>query len=161
MGADQSVFVTHDQDEALELADRVVVMNAGRIEQVDAPDRLWDHPATAFVCDFLGGANKIACLVDGDAVDIGGVRLANSADARGTGRATGYVRPHEFEVEAAGRPGIAATLHRILRSGPRATLETAAFDGSIIEVTCENVPAGLAPGATVSLVPRTVRAWPA
>ena len=156
-----SVFVTHDQDEALELADRVVVMNAGRIEQIDAPDRLWNHPETAFVCDFLGGANKIACTMDGDTIDIGGVRLANSAGARGSGNATGFIRPHEFDVEAAGRPGVAATVNRILRSGPRATLETAAADGTLIEVTCETPPDGLAPGAAVTLVPRTVRAWPA
>jgi sulfate transport system ATP-binding protein len=50
-----SVFVTHDQDEALEIADRIVVMNKGRIEQIGTPEEVYEHPATPFVYDFLGG----------------------------------------------------------------------------------------------------------
>ena len=54
-----SVFVTHDQEEALEVADRVVVMNHGRIEQVGTPDEVYDHPATPFVFEFLGHVNRL------------------------------------------------------------------------------------------------------
>ncbi len=59
-----SVFVTHDQEEALELADRVVVMNGGRIEQVGTPTEVYEHPASPFVYDFLGNVNRFACTVE-------------------------------------------------------------------------------------------------
>ena len=54
-----SVFVTHDQEEALEVADRVVVMNHGKIEQVGTPDDVYDHPATPFVLEFWGIVNRL------------------------------------------------------------------------------------------------------
>ena len=69
-----SIFVTHDQEEALDLADRVVVMDHGIIEQVDTPEMVWERPATAFVCDFLGGANRVSARAMGDVSDVGGVR---------------------------------------------------------------------------------------
>ena len=58
-----SVFVTHDQEEALELADRVVVMSNGKIEQVGTPDEVYDNPATPFVYEFLGHVNRMPCTV--------------------------------------------------------------------------------------------------
>src|SRR5689334_21248662 len=61
-----SVFVTHDQEEALEVADQIVVMSAGKIEQAGAPDDVFDHPASAFVMDFLGGVNVLEGCVQGD-----------------------------------------------------------------------------------------------
>ncbi|HVN35012.1 MAG TPA: sulfate ABC transporter ATP-binding protein [Casimicrobiaceae bacterium] len=73
-----SVFVTHDQEEALEVADRIVVTNRGRIEQIGTPDEVYDDPATPFVIEFLGQVN---------ALPIPGVP-----------EAVGYVRPHEIEV---------------------------------------------------------------
>ena len=63
-----SVFVTHDQEEALEVADRVVVMNHGRIEQVGTPDEVYDHPATPFVFEFLGHVNRLPVRDAADAV---------------------------------------------------------------------------------------------
>ncbi len=81
-----SVFVTHDQDEAMEVADRVVVMNEGRIEQVGAPDEVYDRPATPFVLQFLGDVN----LFHG---------RSEHAPGGATGeRETVYVRPHELEI---------------------------------------------------------------
>ena len=79
-----SIFVTHDQEEALDLADRVVVMDHGRIEQVDTPEQVWKRPASAFVCEFLGGANRVlARAVDGE-IDVAGVQLRQprAGDAR-------------------------------------------------------------------------------
>ncbi len=156
-----SVFVTHDQDEALELADRVVVMNHGVIEQVATPEALWAQPATAFVCDFLGGANRLECRISDGRVDIAGVRLPNTAAATSDGPAIGFVRPHEFDVAVAGAPGLPVTLHRILRSGAKAVLETATADGTVVEVTLDSPPDGLAPGTALTLTPRAVRAYPA
>ncbi len=155
-----SVFVTHDQEEALDLADRVVVMDHGRIEQVDTPEALWDRPASAFVCDFLGGANRIACHVSGGSVDIGGVRLPNSAPACGDGPATAFVRPHEFALAEPGTAGVPVTLRRILRTGARPALETATADGSVLEVIADAAD-HLAAGAALTLVPLAVRAYPA
>ena len=155
-----SVFVTHDQDEALDLADRVVVMDHGRIEQIDTPEMLWERPATAFVCDFLGGANWITAHAGGGAIDIGGIRLPNRAPPMADGKATGFIRPHEFTLAAQGASGIPVTLRRILRTGAQAALETATADGGIIEVTCE-APETLQPGAALVLVPTAVRAYPA
>ena len=156
-----SVFVTHDQEEALDLADRVVVMDHGRIEQIDTPEQVWERPATAFVCDFLGGANRVAAQAVGGQIDIAGVRLSNRAPAMPDGPAKAIIRPHEFMLAAPGAAGIAVVLRRILRTGAQAALETEAGDGSVIEVSIAAPPDGLAPGAALVLVPQTVRAYPA
>jgi sulfate transport system ATP-binding protein len=156
-----SIFVTHDQEEALDLADRVVVMDHGRIEQVDTPEQVWERPASAFVCEFLGGANRVlARAVDGE-IDIAGVRLPNRAPAMPDGPACSFIRPHEFALALPGTAGIAVVLRRILRTGAQAALETETRDGSVIEVTIAAPPDGLAPGAALVLVPQTVRAYPA
>ena len=156
-----SIFVTHDQDEALDLADRVVVMDHGRIEQVDTPEMVWERPATAFVCDFLGGANRIAAIATDSSIDVCGVRLPNRAPHMPAGPATAFIRPHEFDLAAPGAAGIPVTLRRILHTGAQAALETATQTGSIIEVTASCPPEGLAPGAALVLVPTCVRAYPA
>jgi len=69
-----SIFVTHDQSEALEMADRVAVLRAGRIEQVDVPDRLYAEPATAFVHEFLGESIRLDCVVADGKARSGGCR---------------------------------------------------------------------------------------
>jgi len=97
-----SILVTHDQDEALELADRVVVMNAARIEQVGSPRDVYDHPATAFVCEFMGGANRFEARIAGGAVELAGHRFPNLAADTPDGLATAYVRAHEFVLEPPG-----------------------------------------------------------
>jgi sulfate transport system ATP-binding protein len=100
-----SVFVTHDQEEAMEVADRVVVMNQGRIEQQGAPDQVYDHPATPFVLQFLGDVN----LLPG-----GG----------GSDGSMGYVRPHEVDVLAqAGEGTLPVTLAHALTIGAHTRLE--------------------------------------
>ena len=156
-----SVFVTHDQEEALDLADRVVVMNQGMIEQIDTPEAVWHRPASAFVCDFLGGANRIGCVARDGGIDVGGVLLPNSAPAIADGPATGFIRPHEWRLGAPGAAGLAVTLRRLQRTGAAAALETALADGTIVEASLSDPPAGLAPGAAVVLVPTAVRAYPA
>ena len=155
-----SVFVTHDQEEALDLADRVVVMNAGRIEQVDTPDAVYNRPATAFVCDFLGNANRFGCRLHDGGVEIGGLTLPNAAPPTADGRGQAFVRPHEFAVMAAGQPGVAATLRRVAHTGALAALECE-VEGRIVEVTCATPPTGLTSGDALTLVPTTVRAYPA
>src|SRR5664280_1378887 len=113
-----SVFVTHDQDEAMEVADRIVVMNKGRIEQDGPPDEVYDHPATPFVLQFLGDVN----LFHG--------RLGRPAGE------VSFVRPHELDVVASAVPGaIAATLVQALTVGPNTRLEfRRTADQSVVDV---------------------------
>jgi sulfate transport system ATP-binding protein len=109
-----SVFVTHDQEEAMEVADRVVVMNEGRIEQQGAPDEVYDNPASPFVLQFLGDVN----LFHGRLGHPPGIATEVSpADVT-------YVRPHELQVIAAPEEGaIAVTLSQALSVGPNTRLE--------------------------------------
>jgi sulfate transport system ATP-binding protein len=104
-----SVFVTHDQDEAMEVADRVVVMNHGAIEQQGTPDEVYDHPATPFVLQFLGDVNLFHGRVTQGQVD---------------GDAVSYVRPHELEVVAeAGADTWPVTFSQALTVGPNTRIE--------------------------------------
>ena len=121
-----SIFVTHDQEEALEVADRVVLMNQGAVEQVGTPQALWDHPASPFVYEFLGEVNLFHGRADGGALQLGGVRFPSPhlGEAR-EARAAAYVRPHDFDVHRhqPGQAGIVASLQRAIVLGPVARLE--------------------------------------
>jgi sulfate transport system ATP-binding protein len=100
-----SVFVTHDQEEALELADRVVVMNEGLIEQVAGPQAIYDEPATAFVYDFVGDSNRIPVIVDGGRVMFEGAALDVPVEAVPDGSALLYFRPHDATLVEEGSAG--------------------------------------------------------
>jgi sulfate transport system ATP-binding protein len=134
-----SIFVTHDQEEALEVADRVVLMNAGNIEQVGSPQEVWDHPASPFVYGFLGDVNMFHGRAHQGEVHMGGVQLASPEHAGAdNAKAFAYVRPHDLDVEryatgggidAQGRPrGIVARLARAIVVGPVARLELIPLD---------------------------------
>ncbi|RNF83824.1 sulfate/molybdate ABC transporter ATP-binding protein [Montanilutibacter psychrotolerans] len=100
-----TVFVTHDQEEALELADRVVVLKDGRIEQVGTPHEIYRAPASAYVFDFIGRANALDGHIDGDRFVLDGHRLpvaATHGDAVATGPARLFVRPHDLALVADG-----------------------------------------------------------
>src|SRR5678815_1781768 len=94
-----SIFVTHDQEEALEVADRVVLMNAGKVEQVGSPQDVWDHPASPFVYGFLGDVNLFhGRSLEGE-VQVEGIRI-DTPEQHGLrdGKALAYVRPHDLDV---------------------------------------------------------------
>ena len=142
-----SVFVTHDQEEAMEVADRVVVMNHGRIEQQGTPDEVYDHPATPFVLQFLGDVN----LFHG--------RIGQGADD------VSYVRPHELEVVAeAGADTWPVTLSQTLTVGPNTRIEfkREGAEGYVdVELpraayTALRERVNLDPGARVHLRPRRI-----
>jgi sulfate transport system ATP-binding protein len=120
-----SVFVTHDQDEALELADRVVVMNEGQIEQAGAPQEVYDHPASAFVCEFLGNVNRFECeLVDGSAVVCDEEFMTVATPEGMTGPAFAYVRPHDIEIYTTkAQLGLPAIIRHVAAAGPVAVVE--------------------------------------
>jgi len=101
-----TVFVTHDQEEAFEMADQVVVMNHGRIEQIGTPQAVFDHPSTAFVMDFLGNVNVFHGRVQSGRVMLGSLNLQYDEYPHEEARnATAYVRPHELEIDRAASPG--------------------------------------------------------
>lgn len=121
-----SVFVTHDQEEALEVADRVVLMNAGKIEQVGTPREVWEKPATPFVYGFLGDVNQFHGHANAGVLHVDGYSIPTPEHTQTTdAKATAYIRPHEFDVQryVDGDVGIQATFTRAYLSGPSAYLE--------------------------------------
>ena len=123
-----SVFVTHDQEEALELADRVVVMNGGKVEQVGPPDEVYDHPVSPFVYEFLGSVN----LFHGRTED-GSLSVIKSADGNGASPVS-YARPHELDIT---RHRNGATIPAIVRQistvGPVVRVELQASEGEYLK----------------------------
>jgi sulfate transport system ATP-binding protein len=161
-----SIFVTHDQEEALEVADRVVLMNRGKVEQVGAPDEVYNHPASPFVYGFLGNVNLFHGRVHEGVLESGGTPLAvpdhsQARDAAGVG----YVRPHELDVEpyTPGGEGIVARLTRAHAIGPLAQLELERDDDhGMIEAVLPSerfAQLNLQPGATVLVKPKRVRVF--
>ena len=179
-----SIFVTHDQEEALEVADRVVVINKGKIEQEGTPQQVWDNPASPFVYGFLGDVNLFKGRAsDGRVYLEDGLQL-DSSDAQGARdtQAFAYVRPHDLEVERYspgqnldehGRPsGIVVQLSRAIVVGPIARLELIpsettpstvnAGDEGLIEA---QIPAqqfhdmGLREGETLVVTPRRAKVF--
>ncbi len=131
-----SLFVTHDQEEALEVADRVVLMNHGRVEQIGTPEEVYDHPASPFVYGFLGSVNLFHGRVHGDTLHVDEHQLSLDAHSLDTDTAAvAYARPHEVEVlrPAAGVSGIPAVVRRILAFGAVVRLELEREGGAHIE----------------------------
>jgi sulfate transport system ATP-binding protein len=160
-----SLFVTHDQEEALELADRIVVMNQGRIEQVGTPNEVYDNPATPFVYEFLGNVNRIACnIVDGQ-VELWGKRFAVESGS-GARNGVAYLRPHDVEL-VKGDAGLAqqATVRHVNATGPIARVELA-VDGlpGMVEAELsrqEFLDLALTAGQGVGIQARVARVFPA
>ena len=159
-----SIFVTHDQEEALEVADRVVVMNHGHVEQSGTPQEVYDHPATPFVFSFLGSVNLFHGRVHEDALHVGEHALALDAHTLASGAAAvGYARPHELEVSREGS-GLPATVLRVLTIGPATRLELALASGEVIEaeVSRERLrELGFKEHDSVLVRPINVRVFPA
>ena len=114
-----TLFVTHDQEEALELADRVVIMNRGRIEQQGRVDTVYEHPASPFVFDFLGGTNIVPVTVLANALQIGNqLTLLRAHAPRPDGPAHLYVRPGDIRIATDEEPALEADIRQVHRSGP-------------------------------------------
>ncbi len=156
-----TLFVTHDQEEALELADRVVVLREGRIEQVGTPREIYEAPASEYVFDFIGRANALdGRVIDGRfGIDGHGFTVPSDVVA---GHARLYVRPHDLEIvdAASGIPATVLATH--LRSG-RITVEAQVDAQSrLLELDLAvgsdtDVPAV---GATINVLPRAWRIYP-
>jgi sulfate transport system ATP-binding protein len=141
-----TVFVTHDQEEALELADRIAILNGGRIEQVGAPAEVLDQPASAFVAGFVGQANRIAGSVAGGVFAGHGLRLA--APGVAPGPAVAFVRSDQL---APGEDGLRATLLRVTTRGPVVVLECATAQGQRLEAAVPRTSSTWTTGAAIRL----------
>jgi sulfate transport system ATP-binding protein len=160
-----SVFVTHDQEEAFEVSDRVVLMNAGRIEQVGTPAQVFEEPASPFVMRFLGAVNVFHGHVDGERAYVNDLVFAAPGGGKGT-TAHVFVRPHELEIHRTAVPGsFAARVDRLVPLGAAMRVElTAPAHGGAVEVELDlrkSEALALAPGEEVHLSPRRVRVFPA
>ncbi|NMG27715.1 sulfate/molybdate ABC transporter ATP-binding protein [Aromatoleum evansii] len=153
-----SVFVTHDQEEALEVADRVVVMNRGHIEQIGSPDEVYSSPASPFVYQFLGNVNVFHSRLHGSWAE---VEREGEAPTAGS---IAFVRPHDIELDVAPLAGgMTAGVRHVHRIGPLVRVELE-HDGETIEVELTRERAAsleLPVGKTVWIKPRQAKVFAA
>lgn len=128
-----TVFVTHDQEEALAVSDRIAVMNAGRIEQIGSPEELYLRPASATVAAFVGVSSIVRGTVAGDAVEVWGHRLPLQGPAE-PGEVEVFIRPENVRLVAVDQPGVDAVVQEstFLGSFRRSVVRTA--DGTLLNV---------------------------
>jgi sulfate transport system ATP-binding protein len=114
-----SIFVTHDQEEAMEVADRIVVLNKGKIEQIGSPDDIYNNPASPFVYDFIGQVNLFHSRVENGWAHIGDYKLpAPEFNGVNNQTAIAYVRPHDIELTLDNSEGaIPATISHVSTAG--------------------------------------------
>lgn len=161
-----TVFVTHDQEEAFEVADRVVVMRAGRIEQSGTPQEVFDHPANPFVMDFLGNVNVFHGRAQDGKVLLGGMEVAYPEHPHSESKAVmGYVRPHELDIDRLpnGKSSLQATVMQINPAGSVAKVRVMSEEfGLAINVDLNLERYGelqLKTGEVVYVAPRKVRVF--
>ena len=162
-----SVFVTHDQDEALEVADRVAIMNEGRIEQVGTPDGIYHHPASPYVLQFLGDVN----LFYGRVGERGNILMSPSSGPPGTplskedAMSRIYVRPHHLDVQTApfGNGDFRGTITHINSAGPYVKVEVKSQWGDAVQVYLTQdrfIELALENGMELYMNPRETTAFP-
>jgi sulfate/thiosulfate transport system ATP-binding protein len=160
-----SVFVTHDQEEALEVADRVVVMNHGRIEQIGTPDAVYSSPASPFVYQFLGNVNVFHSRVHGEWAEVGSDEVSPAGKQKAAAApGVAFVRPHDIDIEHAPvAGGLEAQVQDVHAIGPVVRVELA-HAGEVVEVELTRERAdllALANGQRVWLKPRQVKVFAA
>jgi sulfate/thiosulfate transport system ATP-binding protein len=162
-----SLLVTHDQEEALELANEVVVMHQGRVEQVGAPDDVYNRPATPFVAGFVGAANVMSGVMEAGHVRIDGGWPSGASGVEHLSAGTkvhAYVRPHDIGVTvAASRPGACrGTVERVTNLGYASKVRLRLSDGQGLtaEVANDDLPQ-LAEGQSVSVDLRDAKVFEA
>ena len=156
-----SVFVTHDQEEALEVADRIVVMDKGKIQQVGTPEDVYEHPATAFVHEFIGESIVLPVHVENGLVHFDGSSARLEAQGVEDGRASLFARPSEMTIGPPSDSFLDGIVKRIHGLGPARRIEIVLQSSEAsIEV---DVPhdCSLDPGQRVSLTPNRYRIFAA
>ncbi|HLH94429.1 MAG TPA: sulfate/molybdate ABC transporter ATP-binding protein [Xanthobacteraceae bacterium] len=156
-----SVFVTHDQEEALEVADRVVVMDRGRIEQTGSAQEVYERPGSPFVHEFIGESVIVPVTVEDSRICFEGEALALDPHGLTNGSARLYVRPYEMQIVPAGEGCFSGTIRRVHGIGARRRVEIAlARSERMIEVDAARIES-LEPGRLVGLTPRQYRIFAA
>ncbi|MFD9461642.1 ABC transporter ATP-binding protein [Streptomyces sp. NPDC060027] len=145
-----TLFVTHDQEEALSMADRVAVMRAGQLEQCASPAELYGRPATAFVAEFVGTMSRLPGSLDGDTVEVLGRRLPVDGDAPAAGEVDVLVRPEAVRVSADDTGDARVVATAFLGAATRVTVRLA--DGTEVKADLPTHEAAtLASGAAVTV----------
>ncbi len=131
-----TVFVTHDQEEAMEVADRIVVMDRGQVAQIGSVDALYEAPSSPFVFEFLGSANVLPVEVKGREIFLPGNTQAIVTDSiHANGPSALYVRPADLRIAASGAPGLDVVVDEVVRTGPLVRAETrAAFNDAAVQI---------------------------
>jgi sulfate transport system ATP-binding protein len=159
-----SVFVTHDQEEAFELADRVVIMNHGKVEQEGATHEVLEEPATPFVMGFLGDVNRFHGRIEAGKGLFGPLTIDHPAGGDVATPASAYARPHELEVGRTDRGGgLWAVVQHVNVCGALVKLELRAKDGDLpvrLELPREeHQRLDVRPGEDVYVKPRRLRVF--
>ena len=154
-----SIFVTHDQEEALEVANRVVVMDKGQIEQIGTPGEVYDHPATAFVHGFIGESIVLAVDISDGCVRLGGKALNIAANGAASGASKLFVRRHDMQIGPAGSGALEGAVQRVRSFGPIQRAEIALTAGECATVIEIDAPRDreLQTGDIIGLQPRRYR----
>ena len=132
-----SLFVTHDQEEALEVADRVVVMNKGKVEQIGTPQEVYHKPASVFVLNFLGNVNIFQGRVIDGKLYLGNNQAKLPQDAKSNIKSANlYIRPHQFDISrtSQGDNAIKATVKFLNLAGSSVKIDLSAESGNILQV---------------------------
>ena len=146
-----TLFVTHDQEEAMAISDRVGVMNNGVLEQIDTPDVLYNHPATNFVASFVGVMNKISSQLNEGHVEVFGKRLKAIKGENGAGKVYALVRPEAVNVKTNSSNPNAKVLTRSFL-GASSNIVCQLSDGTIVQSLMTSSGSGdLHPGNSVEL----------
>lgn len=158
-----TVFVTHDHEEAMDLANRVVVMNEGRVEQAGLPEEVYNHPANAFVYDFLGNYNSFAGWRDGK-TGASHLLFPGQTLPDGTEPVTLFVRPHDMDValQPQDKEAIAAKVVYINQAGPLVSMDAGRDSGEILSVTISKDQFSklrLNKGSTIFMKPKNMKAF--
>lgn len=161
-----SIFVTHDQEEALEVADRVVVMNQGNVEQVGTPEQVYNQPATPFVYGFLGSVNSFSARTEENQILIGDNRFTHPHNLAAGADVFAFARPHEIKIVTDfNAQGLGAVVDRILSFGSNHRVELDDLNnGQLYEVsvtTAELEQLALTPGQKVRLTPANLEVFQA
>jgi sulfate transport system ATP-binding protein len=147
-----TIFVTHDQDEALELAERVAILNKGRIEQVGSPDDIYDRPATPFVASFVGEAIALDLLIRDGRAALGTQSFKLRQHSRQDGPARLFVRPKDVRIVEPGEGDLAAIATSVRRtaSGRRVEIQLAGV-ADLVEIELEDGKT-LRPGEPIEII---------
>jgi len=153
-----TVFVTHDQEEALDLADRVAILRDGKLIQLGKPQELYDHPASAFVYDFLGPACRLPGVVEEGRLRVGDWITEVQAPA---GEVDVYFRPDEVEFAPADGAGLAAQVRGAAARGPQIRIDCL-VEGKTLELLVRDAiaPAGVAVGLAIRFRPSRFKLYP-